>query len=237
MRTDILERKEEILKWIEENRPKSFICKELLCKPETLNRFLKIFSINYSGNMGCKGYKCQQPKKTSLEYASKSHGVKSHILKNKLLDEKIRERKCEKCKLSVWNGSEIPLELHHIDGNRFNNEIKNLEILCPNCHAQMPNNSGKNIKHFKKHYFCPQCEEEFSNRGLVCSKCSKKNRRGIYYPPTNKKVIQPPPLDILIQDVEETTLTATGKKYGVSRTTIRNWINKLKIESCTENGI
>lgn len=29
----------------------------------------------------------------------------------------------------------IPLELHHIDGDRFNNNLENLQILCYNCHA------------------------------------------------------------------------------------------------------
>jgi len=32
MRTDILERKEEILYWIEEERPKAYIAQQLQCK-------------------------------------------------------------------------------------------------------------------------------------------------------------------------------------------------------------
>ena len=43
-RTDILQRKEEILKWINENQPKAFICRQLNCKPETLNSYLKSLS-------------------------------------------------------------------------------------------------------------------------------------------------------------------------------------------------
>lgn len=27
------------------------------------------------------------------------------------------------------------LQIHHIDGNRTNNSIKNLQVLCPNCHS------------------------------------------------------------------------------------------------------
>ena len=38
MRTDILERKEDILQWIEENQSKAFMAKELHCKQETLNK-------------------------------------------------------------------------------------------------------------------------------------------------------------------------------------------------------
>lgn len=50
MRNDILESKDNILKWIAENKSKSFICKRLKCKPETLNRYLDLMNITYSGN-------------------------------------------------------------------------------------------------------------------------------------------------------------------------------------------
>ena len=43
--------------------------------------------------------------------------------------------KCEKCGIKDWNGEELPFELDHIDGNKYNNELPNLQILCPNCHA------------------------------------------------------------------------------------------------------
>ena len=55
MRTDILERKNDILQWIEEHQSKAFICRELKCKPETLASYLKKMDINYEGNKGLKG--------------------------------------------------------------------------------------------------------------------------------------------------------------------------------------
>jgi predicted HNH restriction endonuclease len=39
----------------------------------------------------------------------------------------------------------IPLELHHKDGNRYNNSLNNLMLLCPNCHALTDNYRAKNI--------------------------------------------------------------------------------------------
>jgi 5-methylcytosine-specific restriction endonuclease McrA len=36
-----------------------------------------------------------------------------------------------------WNGGELTLELHHIDRNRYNNELKNLTFMCPNCHVEV----------------------------------------------------------------------------------------------------
>ena len=53
---------------------------------------------------------------------------------------------CELCNTSEWLGSPITLEIHHIDGNNKNNELSNLQILCPNCHSQTDNYRAKNIK-------------------------------------------------------------------------------------------
>lgn len=51
---------------------------------------------------------------------------------------------CNNCKNSKWNGLPIPLEIEHIDGNSLNNNLKNLTVLCPNCHAQTPTYKGAN---------------------------------------------------------------------------------------------
>jgi len=39
-------------------------------------------------------------------------------------------------------GGLIPLELHHRDGDRTNNSLANIELLCPNCHALTDNYRG-----------------------------------------------------------------------------------------------
>lgn len=57
----------------------------------------------------------------------------------------LRGRKCECCGLEEWNDKPIPLEVHHEDGDHLNNEIENLKLLCPNCHALTENYRGKNI--------------------------------------------------------------------------------------------
>lgn len=56
----------------------------------------------------------------------------------------LRGWKCEKCGRTQWEGQRIPLCVHHIDGNHINNQIENLQILCPNCHAQTDNYCGRN---------------------------------------------------------------------------------------------
>lgn len=56
-----------------------------------------------------------------------------------------RSHKCEDCELTEWKKVPIPLELHHIDGNRLNNNESNLQLLCPNCHFLTDNFRGRNI--------------------------------------------------------------------------------------------
>lgn len=70
--------------------------------------------------------------------------IKGGVLLPELL--KIRERKCECCGLSEWNNLPITLQAHHIDGDRTNNTLENLSLLCPNCHSQTDNFCSKNIK-------------------------------------------------------------------------------------------
>lgn len=47
-----------------------------------------------------------------------------------------REYKVE-CAICNWNEDKDVLEVHHIDGDRTNNEVKNLIILCPICHRKL----------------------------------------------------------------------------------------------------
>ena len=67
-------------------------------------------------------------------------------LKNRLLAEGIKEHCCEQCKRTKWQGDLIPLELHHKDGDRTNNTLENIELLCPNCHSLTDNYRGSKKK-------------------------------------------------------------------------------------------
>ena len=57
----------------------------------------------------------------------------------------LRGHRCEHCQQEEWQGNPIPLEVHHKDGDSLNNEMDNLCLICPNCHALTPNYRGKNI--------------------------------------------------------------------------------------------
>lgn len=48
-------------------------------------------------------------------------------------DRAIREygHACTRC------GYSLIVDVHHIDGNHQNNELSNLDVLCPNCHREV----------------------------------------------------------------------------------------------------
>lgn len=249
MRTDILAREQEILKWIEENQSKAFICRNLQCKPETLNSYLQKMGIQYNGNKGGKGFERKTIYKTALEY-SKGINVKSHILKQKLIREGIKEDKCEICGISIWQNVKLPLELHHKNGNHFDNDFDNLQILCPNCHSIQEGNSGANVGKYvsvleqvdtslldsdaekrvgsspttnTKKNFCCDCGKEISLNALRCRTCASKLRKSINCPSR----------EILKKLIRTMPFTKIGEKYGVSDNAVRKWCknNNLPYQS------
>lgn len=86
------------------------------------------------------------------DYFSNECPINAYALKNKMLKLNLIERICSCCNLTVWQDKLIPLELDHIDGNKFNNAFENLRLLCPNCHAQTPNYRGKNKTRYTYNY-------------------------------------------------------------------------------------
>lgn len=67
-------------------------------------------------------------------------------LRRRLIREGFLEPRCSACGLAQWLGGPIPLELDHADGDRRNNELCNLRLLCPNCHALTPTYRGRNCR-------------------------------------------------------------------------------------------
>lgn len=64
--------------------------------------------------------------------------ISNHI--KRYLFEK-HNNKCEKCNWDEKNPytENIPLQVHHIDGDALNNKEDNLQLLCPNCHSLTEN--------------------------------------------------------------------------------------------------
>lgn len=70
--------------------------------------------------------------------------MSSHALKKRLIKEGIFEHRCDLCGITEWMGNPCPIELDHINGDRKDNRLQNLRVVCPNCHAQTDTYCGKN---------------------------------------------------------------------------------------------
>lgn len=58
---------------------------------------------------------------------------------------RVKGCKCESCGIENWQGKPITLHVDHIDGNRSNNTLENLRVLCPNCHSQTDTYGHRNV--------------------------------------------------------------------------------------------
>jgi len=230
MRKDIFDKKEDVEKMILENKPKAEICRFLNCKPLTLENYLKKWNIEYKGNMGRKNIYHDDIKNIE-DYLSNKVPIGTHRLKIKLIKCGLKEHKCENCDLTEWLGDLIPIELHHIDGNRFNNNLDNLQILCPNCHSKTDNNSGKKNKKsleekvVRKKYNYYQKKEKIDKTKLCdCGKVISKNAKQCKKCVGQDKLSEKrPEYELLIREIIELGYCATGRKYGVSDNCIRKW--------------
>ena len=66
------------------------------------------------------------------------------LLRRLLIDECGVVGVCANCGISEWMGQRICLEVDHIDGNPRHNAVKNLRLLCPNCHSITDTWRGRN---------------------------------------------------------------------------------------------
>ena len=186
--------KEEFSKFVEESRS----CAELAGKlgyskqgggtKTSLRNAVKEYGLSTEHFLG------QAWNKENYDYSSFENGSYKKNGKSTLTPLiKLRGRKCENCGIEEWLGQPINLEIHHIDGNHYNNDLSNLQLLCPNCHSYTDNYCKSTTKK-KSEYIS---DEDFA------------------YALQNNKNIR--------QALKELGLTAAGDNYSRAREIIQKY--------------
>ena len=141
--------KEDFIKICNESLTMADAARKMNIHYNTLIKWAKKYGC-YNPNQGGKGTNKPSHKETNITLDSILTGhhpeYQTFKLKNRLFKAGIKENKCECCGISEWNGKPLNMELHHIDGDRTNHKLDNLQILCPNCHSQTATFRAKNIK-------------------------------------------------------------------------------------------
>lgn len=145
MRTDIDRQKQQIEAWLLSGIPRFEIARRLKCKYDTLKSRIDKWGLSHLKNQSSKGQKKAKSRVHVSQHLIYGSTIHTYRLKQKLWRDSYKEKKCEQCGITEWQGQPVPLELDHINGDRWDNRLENLRILCPNCHALTPTNSGKNV--------------------------------------------------------------------------------------------
>jgi hypothetical protein len=212
----------------------------------TINHAIKKFGIDtshFTGQGHLSGKTHNFNTRPLDEILVKGKLENTYRLRNRLLRDKIKRHQCENCKLETWLDKPIPLELHHVDGDRTNNLLENIQLLCPNCHALTDNYRAKKtrkiilcscgkemykgsrkckecrkINYVRKGYSTPKyciCGKLISIRAKNCKSCTRKGKR---------EKIQWPSIDELKNMVRNSSYLAISRTLGVSDSAIRKRI-------------
>ena len=176
----------------------------------------------------------------------------------RLTESGYKEYKCENCGISEWDGKPLRLQVHHINGDHYDNRIENLQLLCPNCHTQTDTYARNNTIESKGFKITNRVNEILNNAE---SSFKSKNvetikRQIVIKTPKEKKYCQICGKEILgdgekycshkcaekasrrfetttsqlIEDFKELkSFVAVGRKYGVSDNAIKKRTKKLGI--------
>ena len=116
-----------------------------------IKKYLKLYkvdTVHFTGTAWNKGLRGIGVYRTALkEILTKDNYYQSYKLKRRLFAVGLKKPQCEICGWAKKsNDGRVPLELDHINGDRYDNRLENLQILCPNCHSLQPTHRGRNIK-------------------------------------------------------------------------------------------
>lgn len=159
---------------------------------------------------------------------------------------------------STWMGKPLVLHMDHIDGNRYNSDLKNLRFLCPNCHTQQPTSNRRrpgairitleavqsviNECASKREILLRLGKSEasanytalmnlFKKHGLTIT----KKKCYVYHPKVSRRKVTRPSKEELDEMLKTSSPEKIGKLLGVSGNAVRKWVKNYR--SCGEIGL
>lgn len=146
--------------------------------------------------------------------------------KSRLIKAGFLVEKCAGCGLgSEWNGAPLVLQLDHEDGDRSNNLLENLRLMCPNCHSQTDTYAGKNSTIEKistrKDSKCVDCGCIIDRYSTRCVSCAYGFGA----------VSQQVSVEEISSLVWEITAEQIAEKIGFSESAVRRFIKRNSIET------
>jgi hypothetical protein len=99
-----------------------------------LKRRIDELSLDTSHFYSSKGQQRGIKRETDEYLVANGPEIGSHDLKKRLFSEGRLDARCSDCEITHWNGHTNIFDLDHINGDRRDNRIENLRILCANCH-------------------------------------------------------------------------------------------------------
>ena len=224
---------------LSEHVPLLSISKEIGVKYQTLIKYLKLYNIEYNTNQCKKGFSTVKKCVDLQDIFENKKPITSSIFRDRLIREGYKEYKCECCGNTEWIGEPIPLEVHHKNGNHYDNRLDNVEIICSNCHS-VKHKYGVNIPYKSKkksisetisyvndniiqqeHAKCSICGKEISTDTKTgkCQDCLHYEQRKTEWPSREE----------LIELLSTSSKSKISKIYGVSEASIRRWVKHYNI--------
>ena len=106
--------------------------------------------------------------------------------------------------------------VHHKDGDIYNNDISNLEVLSRSEHAH---------RHMEERgygqHFCIDCGKKISSGATRCKPCNDEYFR---LKAVGRRT-HPDSYEIFLE-TQKSSVSVVARKYGVSNTTIENWMGQ-----------